>query len=174
MADVAVISVIASGAVGVLGAAGGFYAQRVTLRNEDAKRVEARRDHLRNVLSQAAATAMGADIPVDRPVRELAAMMDKVVVDMSIEGSRIGVLVGPKASVYVEYMKLQAAVSALEFALRTAPPEVTPEAYGAREHSGLDENLRAAVISLDEVVVGVHDALEMFLTSAAALLASPR
>ena len=58
VADVAVISVVASGTVGILGAASGFYGQRVTLHNEREQRQEGRRDDLRAVLDEAAEGAI--------------------------------------------------------------------------------------------------------------------
>jgi hypothetical protein len=62
MADVAALSVVSSGVVGILGALAGFYGQHVALSNEEARRRDARQHDLRDVLDDAATIALGVPV----------------------------------------------------------------------------------------------------------------
>ena len=192
VADVALISVIASGTVGVLGAAGAFYAQRVSLTIDRHRRHEARLEDLRSILDHAAQAAMKLNVPLeaadDRPIRSYAPAVDQVQREVETHLARIGVRVGPESRVYTEFARIRDAGTALYDALRGLPDSVTtslialpPDEIATRlalalSPAGEDakEELERLQPSLDAVTNAfeeVRRATADFLTASAELLA---
>jgi hypothetical protein len=127
MADIAVISVVSSGIVGVLGAAGGVYAQRVTLRVDERKRLEERRSDLRTVLDQAAVVGMSVldafEVRGDEPglpaLKNAIAEVKRVSSAIVQQRARLGVRVGPGSALYREYAAFADAVAAVTASLQS-------------------------------------------------------
>jgi hypothetical protein len=120
VADVAVISVISSGVVGVLGAVGGFYAQRVTLANERAKRLEARRDDLRGVLDDAAKVGTllssfiaSPDLEPSEGLRHSLRSIETMHSAADEHLARLGVRVGPDDAAFLSYYAFTRALNDL-------------------------------------------------------------
>jgi hypothetical protein len=172
MADVALLSVVSSGVVGVLGGATGIYGQRVSLRNETSKRLEARRDDLRTILSDAAAVAMGANPPSgqrDLDLRELAAALDTVASEMELQRARLGVRVGPRSSVFLAYRELELEIINLEAVIWEAPSGLT--VHGIRNPDvGLDENERAAAEAIATAYRAIYKCLGRFFDASQQLI----
>lgn len=164
MADVALISVISSGAVGVLGGMSGFYGQRVTLHNARAQRMEARRDDLRAVLTEAADAAMRWTRPaeaLDTAVRERAAVIDAVTTDMQRHLANLGVRLGTGSPAYSAYQRLQRAMFALEDSLRESPAELTIAAL--RNPTDLRRDLRARAQEVAALSAAVYASRDDYL-----------
>lgn len=172
MTDVAVLSVVSSGVVGALGGATAFYGQRVTLRNETSKRLEARRDDLRAILSDAAAVAMGANPPSgqrDRDLKELAAVLDTVASEMELHRARLGIRVGPRSPVFVAYRDLELEILALEDVLWKAPNGLTVQ--GIRNPDGaLDENEQASAEAVAAAYRQIYKSLGRFFDASEQLI----
>lgn len=174
MADVAVISVVSSGVVGLLGAASGIYAQRVTLRNERAKRLESRREHLRTVLSEAATVAMDAEPSTGAPeqsVRALALLVDAQAGPLSQQLARIGVLLGPDSQVFTTYEQIRHCAAVLELVLSQMPPEVTS---GDLLNRSGEPEIKPHFDRMDEHAQALRAAVSSFLSAANAQLEEPR
>jgi hypothetical protein len=102
LADPAVLSVIFTGTVGVLGAATAAAGHLVTLRNEDHKRREARREDVRSVLDDAAAIALRSEHELT-PAQTFREISDRISEDraaIATQLGRLGVRVGPSHAVY--------------------------------------------------------------------------
>lgn len=110
MADAAIVSVIASGTVGVFGAALGALGPWFSRKNERDKRAEERRNDLRIVLDEAAQVLasvlsrlpVGSDAEqtdLQRFARELSA----AITGVRAHSARLGVRVGSRGDVYLIY-----------------------------------------------------------------------
>ena len=154
VADVAVISVVSSGVVGVLGAATAMYGQRMTSVTEREKRLEARRDDLRSVIDGAAEAAMAF-------VREMLAGDERTlgVMAQRIEGSlpelarhqaRVGVRVGTESDVYTSYDKLASAIDDLRGTLFRSPLATMTLAEANRQPGDALEEAASAMDKVDE------------------------
>jgi hypothetical protein len=171
MADVAVISVISSGLVGAFGGMTAFYGQRVTLRTERAKRLEARNDDLRSVLSEAAGVAMGwnrAAGTLAKPVRDSAEVMDATTTAMQLHMANLGVRIGPRSPAFVAYQRLQGSMFDLEDKLRELPYGLTFE--GMRDPVRLPEPQQVAVKEIKALSDAVYTAMREFLAAGSVLL----
>ncbi|MFZ0087902.1 MAG: hypothetical protein WAL63_00240 [Solirubrobacteraceae bacterium] len=174
MADVALISVITSGTVGVLGAVSGFYAQRVALHTEKSRRLEARREDLRSILSEAGGVAMGCNPAAsswDSRMRENAVLMDKVTADMQLHRARLGVRVGPSSRAFVTYQLLEERIHVLENALRHAPRDLTVEEWLAP--AALDEVKRASGKEINDAFRAIYQEMERFFAASSTLVNPP-
>jgi hypothetical protein len=136
VADVAVISVISTGVVGILGAATAMYGQRTTFATEREKRREARRDDLRGVLDGAAADA----IAYQRPLADDEATQGSILVQIEQLGpelvkhqARIGVRLGTQSAVYLRYYEVVAATGTLANKVAALPSELTMDETAASE-----------------------------------------
>jgi hypothetical protein len=129
VADVAVISVISSGVVGVLGAATGLYGQSLTFVTERDKRREARRDDLRSVLDQAAEAVTMFQKAFSRDqepkVGEIAQSVQGVLPELSRCHARIGVRVGTESAVFKSYENLADGFARLHVCLAELRQDVT-------------------------------------------------
>jgi hypothetical protein len=169
MADTALVSVVISGAVGVLGLGVAALGQRRMAQTEELKlraataeeqqkRREARRDDLRQVIDDAAKTAMS--IRVAASAEELgdrqAAVQEirDVVLGAHEHLARIGVRVGPDHELYTRYQDVAAALDGW----RAARARLRASAPGQAD----GELARAEALA----AAGCKQALERFLGAA--------
>jgi len=167
MADVAALSVVSSGIVGVLGAVAGFYGQRVALSNEEAKRKETRRDDLRDVLDEAAKVALGTTVPArlyDLTVGEIGAWLEQTAESTSAPQARLGVRVGPDADIYVAYDALKITLADASLTFRALPQDMTFEDLLSSDVAGAG--------AARDVAASLTDATHGFLRAAAAAAGS--
>jgi hypothetical protein len=170
MADPAVLSVIFTGTVGVMGAATAATGNWLTARNEERKRQEARREDLRDVLDEAAKSAMigHRSVAPDLTCREMADLLRDAQNAATDQLARIGVRRGPDAPLYREYERIELRLARLEEAMGVLPPEVPFTAVQDALLAGrLAGGLTAAQIehvrlALDESA----EALQSFLSQA--------
>ena len=173
MADVAVISVITSGAVGGLGAISGFYAQRVALRTEEGKRLEARRSDLRDVLADAAKTAMGWKITDAKTMGELALHVAVEQARLVNSAAELGIRVGPEARVYIALKSVDAALLNVINGLRDFPEDMSIQSFTDRLWVP-DDSDKQAREKLPPLWVAAESDIRTFLAAAAAVVGEPR
>lgn len=166
VADVALISVITSGTVGVLGAAGAIYGQRVSIRLDKSKRQDAWRDDIRSVLDDAAKCAMVFNLPTNTESRagDVAFELENLRVEMEKQLGRLGVRLGPEATVYQTYAEIRDAVQSLADATSDLPSDTILNAL--KDHAqALQEPIEQAVQALTDM----ETAIQQFLAAAAEL-----
>jgi hypothetical protein len=154
VADPAILSVVFTGTVGVLGAATATTGHFVTLRNEERKRREARREDLRAVLDDAVKLAMEFERSFDeeQTVGDLLKHLNVLVTRGPVQLGRIGVRLGPDSDEYGAYARFVEAVTAVGAGLEQMP----------RNTMMSDEAVRAAVRELgSETTAEVASALDM-------------
>ena len=156
MADVAIISVISSGVVGVLGTASAVYGQCNTLQNEREKRIEARRDDLRGVLDEAATFAMGFLRPFgdaeattgkgSSEIFELAADFHKVQ-------ARVGIRLGTDSGPSRTLAEVLGGVQLVFYALHAVPSDRTLAqlAHAANESPAAGEAYQRAEDAIEQL-----------------------
>jgi hypothetical protein len=168
MADVAVISVISSAVVGILGAASGLYGQRMTLGSEREKRLEARRDDLRSCLDDAAATAIAFLRPFfadpEVTLGTISGELEKLLPELGRHQARIGVRVGTGNAVASQFDEIVGTTWHLADQIRMLPSEMTvDEARASQDH---DEAYQKASRMVDDL----NDRLNEFFDAAAKLV----
>jgi hypothetical protein len=136
VADVAVISVISTGVVGVLGAATAMYGQRTTFATERERRREARRDDLRAVLDGAAAEANAFRRPLaddEATQGSILVQIEKLVPELVDYQARIGVRLGTQNAIYLSFSEVVAATGNLATKVAALPSELTMDEAAASE-----------------------------------------
>jgi hypothetical protein len=136
MADTAMVSVIASGTVGALGALTPWFGRK----NEQDKRAEERRNDFRVVLdeaSQVLAKALGhlpQDTHEDPDLPQLATRLSEDIAEVRAHSARLGVRVGARQDVNRIYSSaLVTLVSVLRAARRRDPGQVYAATYRVQE-----------------------------------------
>jgi len=172
MPDVAVVSVVSSGLVGLLGAFGGFYAQRVTLANERCKRLEERRADLRAALAAAATAAMTANRPIeaDCSVSDSATEYLLRIDAMEPHLGQLGIRLGPRSPAYQTYSSLRDRLFELEAFFVAAPSELTHR-HVMKAVAG-EASHDPALEPLLQAIEAAQDAEDAFLEAAAAIAGS--
>jgi hypothetical protein len=168
MADPATLGVIFTGIVGILGACTAGAGHLFSLRSEEAKRREARREELRGVLDAAALTLLMSLAISEHKRPTYGEAADKYVDACNAMGAqlgRIGVRVGPASRVYVAYDELRTAFLAIATAIGSMPRDQMPPPHTnpARWFTG-DAQVRVAAAMQD-----VESGIEPFLSEAAKL-----
>jgi len=148
VADVAVISVVSTGVVGVLGAATAMYGQRTTFASEQEKRREARRDDLRGVLDGAAAEAIAYQRPLrddEAPQGTILVQIEQLVPELVKHQARIGVRLGTQNAVYLRFSEVVAATARLAHKVAALPSELTMlETASSEDHRPAWEQAESA------------------------------
>jgi len=167
VADPATLGVIFTGTVGVLGAGSATVGHFITSRNEEAKRKEARRNDLREVLDDAAKAAMDFEKPIDFHAATCGAVsgrVDEAVVDIHRQLGRLGIRVGPGSKVYSRYERIRDGGLALHYVLIKEDPD---QAYLPM----LNEK-PAVAKQIYEHIETMRKAIEPFLAAAAEVAGS--
>jgi hypothetical protein len=167
VADVAAISVISSATVGVLGVLGTIYGQRVTLRNEDAKRQEARRDDLRAVLDDAAKAAVSFTQNIrfaTATVESFAGQIETAGYEMTAQLARLGVRIGPDAEVFAAYDAASRAMERLWLLTSELPSDTVISAVTD------DPAVPTRFHAIFEAETALSQATERFLTASSRLV----
>jgi uncharacterized protein (DUF1501 family) len=166
VADPATLGVVFTGTVGVLGACTAATGHFVTLRNEEAKRNEARRDDLRGVVDDAARAMMKFEHPTTptTTVGELRAILEGVEAEAGIHLGRVGVRVGPTSALYVRYEQGVASIHELLAAAAALPADVPYEDAESWMHDP------AAAKRFLDALETVRAARHLFLREAAELV----
>jgi hypothetical protein len=134
VADVAVLSVISTGVVGVLGAATALYGQRASFVTEREKRREARREDLRGVLDGAAAEANAFRRPLaddEATQGSILVQIEKLVPELVDYQARIGVRLGTQSPVYLRFAEVVAATGDLAIKVYALPSDLTMDQTAA-------------------------------------------
>jgi hypothetical protein len=170
VADPAALSVVFTGTVGILGAATAATGHFVTLRNEDRKRQEGRREDLRVALDDAARLAMEIDqaFEEDQTVVDVLKYLATLRSRLPIQQGPIGVRLGPDSDEYKAYARFVEAVAAVDSAFEQLPRDalITPDGITAATRQLGFQKGSEVVTALNTSTSDAKAALNEFMAAA--------
>lgn len=162
IADVALISVIATGTVGVLGSAGAVYAQQVSLKINERQRRDSWHEDLRGVLDDASQLAAMTRVSTSQAPTfgDVVSHYDKAWADISKQLGRLGIRLGPDSEVYKQYDQVRELANSVSYLASQFAPDRTT--VGLSPNDEKEKEFLAEYRRLDAAV-------DQFLTAAAAV-----